>query len=790
MFLVRMELFIDNQRADLDERSVVSVTLSVASVTDPEYGRTGYTKNVTIPMTAANRRLMGDCDQIAAADRFNFRRHAARIEHDGCVILDGDIRLTDCEKADGGGRYAFRIVGTGKKWADHAARNRLSTLFPDYAEMFGAGMIAQSWTSDAVVKWFPVHRLSRVAPALAVSDAVRVLRVLTTEDYHPFIRLRDVLHAIFEEAGYVLESRFIDGDYFGSLYMSGNYSERDVSRLRQRMDFRAARGEPAVAKADESGFVYADPLRTVNSVGNLVDTVQPIEGRAENLFDNGGCFAIEQGRAVFTPTETVSVGFEYRLRYLTDYRMESRSRLSGFDRVYLGGGRIYACNLTNPFPDRREEFKANKTFMWIVFGFVQGETYRLVAERTAGGVTEEVVLAQLASRTVQVAVTETGAYANLRVEKRVDATGEFVAYSGEWGLYDGYVAETGNMMVEVSLRSGREELSVGRPKYFDTLYFAGAAEGMSFCLVEATVRPIFLPHPTLGDRVTFAEVAAHDISRMEVVQAVREMFGLCFYTDELSHTVYAEPRRDFYRDDVVVDWSDRLDWSHPLKVADLRSDTPDTLTWEYRDGDTATADFNRRNGGRLGSWSISIGNPWQEGEAKRYVNTLFTPSVETDETGLSAASARLVAAGSETDDDGSLNFPAKVVRYAGMVGLPDGECWEWPSYGTDYPSIAFHNPDPAVGFTLGYADRDGRSGLHVWWDGVVDAYRDGVRLEAWIRLGTDDIETLSRPDGLMRDFRARFRLRIDGERSDWRLEEVCDYTPGAVSTKCVFTRIV
>lgn len=59
MFLVRMELFIDNQRADLDERSVVSVTLSVASVTDPEYGRTGYTKNVTIPMTAANRWLMG-----------------------------------------------------------------------------------------------------------------------------------------------------------------------------------------------------------------------------------------------------------------------------------------------------------------------------------------------------------------------------------------------------------------------------------------------------------------------------------------------------------------------------------------------------------------------------------------------------------------------------------------------------------------------------------------------------------------------------------------------------------
>lgn len=130
-----------------------------------------------------------------------------------------------------------------------------------------------------------------------------------------------------------------------------------------------------------------------------------------------------------------------------------------------------------------------------------------------------------------------------------------------------------------------------------------------------------------------------------------------------------------------------------------------------------------------------------------------------------------------------------MVRFVGLVGLSAGERWGWPSFGTSYPLIAFHRAGEE-GFTLGYEDRDGQAGLHAWWDGAVATCRDGVRLEAWIRLGADDIETLSRPNRLMRDFRARFRLRIDGEPCDWRLEEVCDYEPGAVSTKCIFTQIV
>ena len=92
--------------------------------------------------------------------------------------------------------------------------------------------------------------------------------------------------------------------------------------------------------------------------------------------------------------------------------------------------------------------------------------------------------------------------------------------------------------MEVTLRSAAETVTPGSPKYFDTLYFAGADEGMPFRLVEAEVRPVFLPHPVLGDTLSFAEAGAHDMNRMQVVNAagdVRSLFlhrragadGLC-----------------------------------------------------------------------------------------------------------------------------------------------------------------------------------------------------------------------------------------------------------------------
>ena len=138
--------------------------LSVASVTDPEYGADGgILKSLSVPMTARNRQLLADSDQVAAADRFNYR--ASRRPHRARRLRAAGRRHPADSTARRRRRAAVmpsHIVGTGKQWADHAARNQLATLFPDYLVMVSNGMIGQSWTSDDAVKWFPVCRLNRL----------------------------------------------------------------------------------------------------------------------------------------------------------------------------------------------------------------------------------------------------------------------------------------------------------------------------------------------------------------------------------------------------------------------------------------------------------------------------------------------------------------------------------------------------------------------------------------------------------------------------------------------------
>ena len=95
-----MELYIDNRQADLEEDASVSISLAIATLTDPLNSRTGYTKSFRIPMTARNREIMGDTEQLHNRDLFNHQTHTARIEERGAIVMEGRPVLTGCERID------------------------------------------------------------------------------------------------------------------------------------------------------------------------------------------------------------------------------------------------------------------------------------------------------------------------------------------------------------------------------------------------------------------------------------------------------------------------------------------------------------------------------------------------------------------------------------------------------------------------------------------------------------------------------------------------------------------
>lgn len=809
-----MELFIDGRRVDIDALTDAHITLTVASVTDPEYGRAGYTKSISIPMTSANRELMSYCEQINAANRFNSEIHSVRLESDGCVVMEGVLMLAECRIEDGDGRYVFNIIGSAKKWVDYAANTTFSSLFPEFYATLEADMIRKSWTDAVAVRWLPVVRNKYVSKTSSSNSQLPEM-ALTVSDYHPFIHCRTLMHRIFSDAGYSISSDFIDSDYFDTFYMSGRYTTHDVEMRRKSMDFRAARFEEATAYANSYGEVFANPGLSGNTLGNIVDTADPNEVRngktIAGVYDNGGCFVKKDNRISFVPKYEIKVGFEYKLRYRTAYRIKSRTQLCGFDRISLGDEQIVQLRIPNRFVDRRNQFKPMQKFRCIICNYIAGYTYRLVANRVTS-YSEQYTIAQFSSSSAIVNTSDAGNYVNLRVLCAMPGNPNFNTYSGEWLLYDEAVAETGETEVDILVRDKVARVTPYAPKTFSNIFFAGAENGMKLRLLSAEVRPVFHIQPSVGETVSFYDIGVHNISCLSVIKSFGEMFGLCYYTDDLEKKVYIEPRDMFYCNDVVVDWSDRIDLSKPIGVGEISAEMPGRITWKYRGGDAATAEYNTENGGHFGMLTVEIGNPLREMDEKIYENRFFTTTINNTGIITSAPSASLPCAAEPDRNIDDLNFTPKIVRYMGMKRLPAGEIWGWPSFESTYPLSAFHYPYPvlgvirpqsasgesldaviedlATGFTLCNENREGVKGMRRWWEETLNTYHAGIRLSVWLSLTPDDIESFVMPNYLKRDFRAHYRLHIDGEWGDWKLEEICDYTPDAPSTRCIFTKNV
>ncbi len=783
-----MEIFIDQKEIMCDRNTATSVTLSVASLLDEDSARAGYTKSISIPATGRNCEIMGYPEQIHARDMFHSTAHTARIEKDGAVIIEGMLTLAGIRRNmdSACAYYDCNIIGSSKLWAEATSRRTISSLEDDFQITLSQQSIQNSWTDpDAWIRMLPVCR-KRTDRDYSSGHLTPAAQILTCEDYHPFIHVATMLRKIMSAAGFRIVSQFMETEFFNSLYMSGRYPTADTDALDRTMAFLARRYSSGSAAADSLGRVYANPYAAVSTVGNLADsadaTYEKDGTRYDDVYSRSGCFRIDGKRVMFKPLKEVSVGFEYSIHYTTSYRIASRTELAGFNRIYLGENFDRKFRLANNFEDRRQEFCAGKQFRIVIFDHIEGNTYRLYCSNSKVSLTVD---DHIASRSKTVSIQYDGEVKNPTLYIKT-GTSERV-YTGDWALYDGYVTETGETDVKITLRTGAQTLSPSSPKYFDDIYFGGAESGMTLTLHKGTsIKPVFSPHPTEGSTLHLADVAAFRTSQKEFIAALRHMFSLCFYTDAATSTVYIEPATSFYETSAATDWTHKIDFSRPVTIQETGSQGKAT-TFRYKSGDAAVAAFNRRCQDDFGAWTMSASENPDQTAPHTSENPFFAPSIGSAGTCTDAPDARLIMAADSAEPESSLNFTPKIVRYRGMQPLPAGQRWGWPSGAAEYPLLTFHDGDEQT--TLCFEDRDGAKGLNRFYARSIDALKNGKRLTLYLNLDATDMESLTRPGTGKIDFRSRFRLDIDGETGYYILEEICDYSPEAgKATKCRFIK--
>ena len=376
-----IRLRIDSVVCDLAAEQPLTLAWSGRTLTDPEAGRSGEALTFELLPTAAAEALFGAECHLYGAGRFNAALHRGELLAGGTPLASGSVRLVETLWHGTEHRYRVELRGGAHAWAEQAAKEWFRELEVAYEGRLLPTEIAAGWSDDSPVKFLPVYR-DRYEIENGDAGLRPPERLLSTDDYHPFLSIRALVQALFAKAGYTVESAFMESPWFRSLYMSGAYASHDTRVRQQKMGFLARRKADRTTTANALGRVEANPFVTHNTVGNLVDAFSPqaVDETGVTLTDAysaGGCLRIEEGELCFRPLTEVSVGIEYELRYTTDYRIRSRTRLTGFDSVWLGEDADVRFELANRFEDRREALRPSFQYRIVVFDHTEGNRWTL-----------------------------------------------------------------------------------------------------------------------------------------------------------------------------------------------------------------------------------------------------------------------------------------------------------------------------------------------------------------------------------------------------------------------------
>ena len=792
-------LTIDGRPLPLDGSHPLKLDYRAADLADVQSGRTAPKLSIDIPSTPEADRLFGNADNPLTANRFNDSEHRVEVTSDGVTLFCGTAFLAAATRnANGSTTYTLTVKSDTALWARSAALRRLSDASLHFSGRLNPDDICAGWSDNRPVKFFPVNRTNRTMGGSSTS-LLPAQSIMTTDDYRPFISAAALVEAIFADAGYSVESAFMQTDLFRSLYISGSYKSVDASANRRKMDFLAGRTSDVSAKADYFGRVYMTVASGTSSVGNIVDTAESYltdqSGAIvkSGFFSTNDCFYVdeESGVATFRPTNEAVIGFQYSLAYITDHYVLSRNELKGFNSVYLGNGTKIPFTLANRYVDNRSKPLPGYSYKVFIFDHDSSYVYRVTG--VVDGTTT--VLAEIDSRTAKLTMPMAGSISSLTLLRSERNANLFRQCTTDWALYWGFVEERGTTEVEISLCSPAEHLSPQSVKRFNEIFIDGAEPGMNFTLLKrTTVRPLFSTTAGYNSQLTFRDVAATDIRQTDLLEALQQMFDLRFCTDEPSKKVFIEPYADFFSGS-TVDWSDRIDRDSPIIISDPSATLHEQLTLGYADDDGFVTRFNNRTGQHFGRWSFTPASQAALDGEQMLLNPLFSPTISENGKYYEAQSACIMQVRDTDEDSGdepASNFSPRIVRYCGVRPLAQGEMWGAPYSKQMYPLAAFHfaGDERTDGFTLCFEDRDGHQGLHKFHERRLREQAEGLMLTLSLRLKPDEVASLTCCREGSASVRSLFRLDVDGRSSGalYSLRSIEGYDPSKPTVRCTFIK--
>ncbi len=771
-----MRVYIDDIEFGVEERGITLPGYRFSTLRDIEGWRRGAEVVVEVKATEQGQDIFGASEEMYRTEQFNDSLHSARIEADGVEIFSGSATLIATERTASGVTYRIRIGKGGAEWADLAATTQLKDTAIEIDRRMNMADVEASWSEETPVRMLPLNRDSYAEEA--ATGVLRPQQTLLPQDYHPFISIRAIIESIAQSSGYEICSNFLNSTLAQRLMISGAYKRVETEQAYATMGFKALRTTTNTATASPIGRVDAWKPIGDSNVGPVADSANP-NSQYENgepctgAYNNGGCFVLENGAPTFRPKREISTAFDIHLHYTTDYKIVSSTKLQGFDVIYLGNECYVDVGLQNPYHDCRNEITTGSRYKLFIFDYDPAKNYMLSG---VGTITKAVTPIQFKS----------GSSTSPQLYAKNSTENSYALYDGDWAIYDGYVEETGTREVEVTIRTPFEQLSPSSPKVFNQIYFYGAKEGMQLTLhAGCSITPIFGGTVGYDERIGFADIANHEISQADILEAIAHLFNLCIYTHRPSKRIYIEPYDSFF-DGGEVDWRDR-EIGDDIVIEECAAESFAVTRLGYQPSDGATKRLTDGDS-EFGTWShISSSYATKQSVASR-LNPLLMATASMQGAIGSAPSAAVMTVGNRDLVENSDYIKPRIALYNGMKPLPAGEYWPTVYTLQSYPLVAFHALES--GTTLCFEDRDGCTGLHHYYDNQISEEHNRQRITLDIALSPTEYIALFDPDSHSATIRSRFRLGIGGNSSLFRLDEILSYDAERGVARCRFQRMI
>jgi hypothetical protein len=227
------ELFIEGQKADINDQISVQLTFAIDDVANFASRETTFSKQIVLPGTAANHSIFGHVYEMGSNNPFSpgqpnigaafnvAQTSRAELRLNGLLVLRGIFRLTGIIKDGNFVEYEGALFGEMSGLMSEISNKKLEDLdFSEYNHTWDHTTVSASWDNTPGSGYFyPLIDYGLYRETAIVSGLDKDYELDT---FRPALYVKQYIDKMFAAAGYTYSSTFLNTDYFKSLIIPQN----------------------------------------------------------------------------------------------------------------------------------------------------------------------------------------------------------------------------------------------------------------------------------------------------------------------------------------------------------------------------------------------------------------------------------------------------------------------------------------------------------------------------------------------------------------------------------------